>query len=201
MRARRLLLPVLLVWAALAGAGCDSTPSGPEPGANVGALIEETADLQVLASALEQTGLAAELAGAGPYTVFAPTDLAFTYLGQETVQALTAPAHRDALRRILRRHIVPGRWTSAALARDTALTPLEGPPLPVTHQGPTLLVGGVPVARADLEAANGVVQSSTGSSATTSRSPSASPSRRGRSGSPTSCSGPAACPGWPRRPR
>lgn len=69
-----------------------------------------------LTAAVGAAGLADTLAGAGPFTVFAPTDDAFAALPSGTVERLTQPGQRRTLARILTYHVVPGRISARDLA-------------------------------------------------------------------------------------
>jgi uncharacterized surface protein with fasciclin (FAS1) repeats len=74
------------------------------------AAISDADDLSVVATALDDSGLAEVFDGAGSYTIFAPSDAAFDALG-ETGQALREPGQRAAMAAVLRDHIVPGYLT------------------------------------------------------------------------------------------
>lgn len=76
------------------------------------------ANFSTLIEAVKAAGLADELMGTGPYTVFAPTDSAFAKLPEGTVQNLLKPENREQLVALLKAHIVPGEYTTADF--DTA---------------------------------------------------------------------------------
>ena len=63
----------------------------------------------VYLKALEKTGMIAEMEGAGPFTVFAPTDEAFASMPEDKRETLFGLEHVAELRKLLRYHIVPGR--------------------------------------------------------------------------------------------
>jgi uncharacterized surface protein with fasciclin (FAS1) repeats len=69
----------------------------------------EAGQFKTLAAALEAAGLVSTLKGAGPFTVFAPTDEAFAKLPAGTVENLLQPENKDALVAILTYHVVPAR--------------------------------------------------------------------------------------------
>lgn len=66
-------------------------------------------DFSTLVTAVQAAGLVDTLNGAGPFTVFAPTNAAFDRLPAGTVNTLVQPRNRAALTRILTYHVVPGR--------------------------------------------------------------------------------------------
>jgi len=78
-------------------------------------------DHTTLVAAVKAAGLVDTLEGAGPFTVFAPTNEAFARLPAGTVQTLLQPENHDKLTAILTYHVVPGRLTEAeidAMIRD-----------------------------------------------------------------------------------
>jgi uncharacterized surface protein with fasciclin (FAS1) repeats len=77
-----------------------------------------SADHTTLVAAVKAAGLVDTLKGAGPFTVFAPTNEAFAKLPAGTVDTLLKPENKDALVRILTYHVVPGRLTRASLERQ-----------------------------------------------------------------------------------
>jgi uncharacterized surface protein with fasciclin (FAS1) repeats len=75
-------------------------------------------DHTTLVASVQAAGLVDTLAGAGPFTVFAPTNAAFDKLPQGTVQTLLQPANKSMLTNILTYHVVPGRKTAAQIMAD-----------------------------------------------------------------------------------
>jgi len=78
-------------------------------------------DHTTLVAAVKAAGLVDTLQGAGPFTVFAPTNEAFARLPAGTVETLLKPENHDKLTSILTYHVVPGRLTEAeidAMIRD-----------------------------------------------------------------------------------
>src|SRR6201991_3078406 len=70
-----------------------------------------------LVAAVKAAGLVETLQGAGPFTVFAPTNEAFTKLPAGTVDTLLKPENKPKLTAVLTYHVVPGRLTAAALMK------------------------------------------------------------------------------------
>ena len=90
-------------------------------------------DHTTLVAAVKAAGLVDTLEGAGPFTVFAPTNEAFAQLPAGTVQTLLQPENHAKLTAILTYHVVAGRYTEADLdARirdgggEATLTTVEG---------------------------------------------------------------------------
>jgi uncharacterized surface protein with fasciclin (FAS1) repeats len=72
-------------------------------------------DHTTLVAAVKAAGLVDTLQGAGPFTVFAPTNEAFAHLPAGTVDTLLKPENKDKLTSILTYHVVPGRLTEAEI--------------------------------------------------------------------------------------
>lgn len=74
-------------------------------------------DHKTLVAAVKAAGLVETLQGAGPFTVFAPTDAAFGKLPAGTVESLVKPENKGTLTKILTYHVVAGKWDAAAIAK------------------------------------------------------------------------------------
>ena len=74
-------------------------------------------DHTTLVAAVKAAGLVDTLQGAGPFTVFAPTNAAFGKLPAGTVDNLVKPENKGTLTSILTYHVVPGRMTAAGLMK------------------------------------------------------------------------------------
>jgi uncharacterized surface protein with fasciclin (FAS1) repeats len=74
-------------------------------------------DHTTLVAAVKAAGLVETLEGAGPFTVFAPTNEAFAKLPAGTVESLLKPENKPTLVKILTYHVVPGRLTAAGLMK------------------------------------------------------------------------------------
>jgi len=75
-------------------------------------------DHTTLVAAVKAAGLVETLKSAGPFTVFAPTNAAFTKLPAGTVDTLLKPENKAKLTGVLTYHVVPGRLSAAALMKD-----------------------------------------------------------------------------------
>jgi uncharacterized surface protein with fasciclin (FAS1) repeats len=72
-------------------------------------------DHTTLVAAVKAAGLVDTLKGAGPFTVFAPTNAAFGALPAGTVDTLLKPENKGMLTQVLTYHVVPGKLDAAAL--------------------------------------------------------------------------------------
>jgi uncharacterized surface protein with fasciclin (FAS1) repeats len=74
-------------------------------------------DHTTLVAAVKAAGLVDTLEGAGPFTVFAPTNEAFAKLPAGTVDTLLKPENKDQLVKILTYHVVAGRMSAKDLIK------------------------------------------------------------------------------------
>lgn len=93
-----------------------------------------------LVAAVKAAGLVETMKGAGPYTVFAPTNAAFDKLPAGTVNTLVMPENKQKLTTILTYHVVPGRLMAADLKDGQTLTTVEGETLTVHRMGDTVML-------------------------------------------------------------
>jgi len=93
-------------------------------------------DHTILVAAVKAAGLVDTLSGAGPFTVFAPTDAAFAKLPAGTVDTLLKPENKGQLTSILTYHVVAGRITAADIAANAKAH--RGTATYTTVQGGTL---------------------------------------------------------------
>lgn len=110
-----------------------------------------------LVAAVKAAGLVETLQGAGPFTVFAPSDAAFAKLPKGTVEALLAD--KDKLTAILTYHVVAGKVTAGDIVKMGGASPatVNGAPVRVTIRDGQVYVEGAKVVTADVGASNGVI--------------------------------------------
>lgn len=85
------------------------------PSRNIVANAVNSSDHTTLVAAVKAAGLAGTLAGAGPFTVFAPTNAAFASLPTGQLASLLEPANKDTLVKILTYHVVSGSYDTTRL--------------------------------------------------------------------------------------
>ena len=110
-----------------------------------------------LAKALEVAGLLETLKGAGPFTVFAPTDEAFAKLPAGTLDTLLKPENRAKLTRILTYHVVPGRVMAADVVKLHSATAVSGDTIAIATHGGGVTVDNAHLVKTDIVATNGVI--------------------------------------------
>ncbi|MFM8858399.1 MAG: fasciclin domain-containing protein [Actinomycetota bacterium] len=109
-----------------------------------------------LAALLLEAGLVDALRDAGPFTVFAPVDDAFTALPAATLDAVYAD--KDLLTAVLTYHVVAGQALNIAdIESGTTLTTLQGTDLTITKEGDKTFVNGIEIVVSDVPATNGVI--------------------------------------------
>jgi len=112
---------------------------------------------QTLATALQAAGLVETLKGKGPFTVFAPTDEAFSKLPAGTVESLLKPENKEKLKAILLYHVVSGDVTAAQVVKLASAKTVNGQDLKLTVNDGSVMVNEAKVVKADVLASNGVI--------------------------------------------
>jgi len=131
----------------------------PFPTGNIAEIVTGDARFSTLLAAVSAAGLADVLSGEGPFTVFAPTNDAFEKVPKETLDSLLAD--KDALTKVLQRHVVPGALFYKGICwkiRDTVGS--EQIQTQVFKGGVVKVVSesaGARVKEADIIATNGVI--------------------------------------------
>jgi uncharacterized surface protein with fasciclin (FAS1) repeats len=143
----------------LAGFIAACAPLPPGSGDSTGDVVGKAAadpDLSTFVAAVTSAGLTDRLRGAGPYTVFAPTNEAFARLPRGTLDSLMQPANKARLLALLQHHVGRGDFTPDMLkGQALQIATLDG--TSVVADGRTgLSVDRVTVSGA-LPASNGVI--------------------------------------------
>lgn len=146
---------VLALTAALATASW----ARPRPAAaqDIVATAAAAGSFKTLTAALQAAGLVETLKGAGPFTVFAPTDAAFAKLPAGTVESLLRPENKARLVAILTYHVVPGQVMAAQVATLKSATTVNGKSLAISVRGGAVMVYNARVVKTDIVCSNGVI--------------------------------------------
>ena len=118
-------------------------------------IVSNSPDHTTLKVAVDACALDGALSGAGPLTLFAPTDAAFNLLPAGTVSALLNDI--PLLTSILQHHVVQGSVMSSMLSNNQVVTTLNGTDVTVTINANGVFIDNAQVIVADLVADNGVV--------------------------------------------
>jgi len=140
-----LLTVVLAIAVTSAVAGMNNPVVGGQemyPTKNIIENAVNSADHTTLVAAVKAAGLVETLEGAGPFTVFAPTNEAFAKLPAGTVDTLLKPENKPTLTKVLTYHVVAGRLSASDLKKQikagngtAELTTVEGGKLWATAEG------------------------------------------------------------------
>jgi uncharacterized surface protein with fasciclin (FAS1) repeats len=109
-----------------------------------------------LVAALTHVDLVTTLQGTGPFTVFAPTDQAFTDAGIDLNDFQTSE-EKDTLANILLHHVVAGSVPSSAVTDGMLATMVNGDKVKFGVNAGTVTVGTATVTSADVQASNGII--------------------------------------------
>ncbi len=120
------------------------------------AVASGAGSFNTLIAAVKAAGLVETLQGAGPFTVFAPTDEAFAKLPAGTVESLLKPENKEKLVAILTYHVLPGKVMAADVKTMKAKT-VNGKNLSVRVEGGSVTVDNAKVVKTDVAASNGVI--------------------------------------------
>ena len=112
-------------------------------------------NFKTLATALTVAGWVEPLKGAGPFTVFAPTDEAFAKIPAETLKAVLAD--KQKLGDILKYHVVAGKVMAADVMGMSSAKTLQGSEVAVKVDGSKVWINDAEVVKADIECTNGVI--------------------------------------------
>ena len=110
-----------------------------------------------LAKALAAADLVGTLKGAGPFTVFAPTDEAFAKLPAGTLENLLKPENKAKLTAILTYHVVPGAVKAEQVTKLDQAKTVNGAMVKVTTKGGKVTINDATVVKADTAASNGII--------------------------------------------
>jgi uncharacterized surface protein with fasciclin (FAS1) repeats len=165
-----LLLTLLSVIAAACGGSAATTTTAAPAATTTEAMVEEMGDVLEVAAAegdlntflvaLEAAGIMEDFHGDGPFTLFIPTDDAFSaYLAEAGMSQTEVFAGAEMLQAILNYHIV-NMMEDAEMVMGMAgqsFTTAGGQALEITVEGETVMVGEATVERYDIHASNGVI--------------------------------------------
>ncbi len=112
-------------------------------------------NFNTLVAAVKAAGLVDTLKGAGPFTVFAPTDEAFNKLPAGTVDALLKDPEK--LKTILLYHVVAGKDMAADVTKLKSVKTVEGGSVKIHVMGDKVMVNNADVVKTDIVCDNGVI--------------------------------------------
>ena len=117
----------------------------------------QSGKFNTLVAALKAAGLVNTLNGKGPFTVFAPSDTAFSKLPTGTVDGLLKPENKAKLVSILTYHVIPGKIMSGDIAgKKISVKTVQGSEISVDAMY-GVKINDSNVVSADIAATNGVI--------------------------------------------
>lgn len=168
-RVVRVVVVLAALGALLGAGGCgkdrpdwlSKSPFGGRGGkapANVLVSMQQAASFDTFNELIYAAGLSRTLQGTGPFTVLAPTDVAFARLRPGQLDELLQPGNQAALRELVLYHVVPRKLSREDLQRQAALTTLSGETIQVRPVGQTVMLNErVQIFTGDIPASNGVI--------------------------------------------
>ena len=114
-------------------------------------------DHSTLVTAVQAAGLVDVLSNAGPFTVFAPTNVAFAKLPAGTVEDLLKPEKKDVLTDILQYHVSVGVYKTDLLTDGQVIGQVNGGNISITKKDGKFIVNGNANIIATVPASNGIV--------------------------------------------
>lgn len=156
MSAIRIRLYAVTVLALLLAAPL-LTAHQERPPENIYFTLKNAGNFKTLIKAIEAAGLVDTVKGSGPFTMFAPTDEAFSKLPAGELEDLLKPEHKEKLRTILLYHILPEKLMASEMAAPREARTLKRTRLKIETSGGLVKIDDATVVRQDLAASNGVI--------------------------------------------
>jgi uncharacterized surface protein with fasciclin (FAS1) repeats len=152
---KRIVLATTFAFGIMHAAAITAAAQGPAR--NIVETAVAAGSFKTLAKALEAAGLVNTLKGAGPFTVFAPTDEAFAKLPAGTIENLLKPENKATLQRVLTYHVVSGKIMAADVAKVQSAKAVSGDTISVNVSDGVVRVDNARVTATDVQASNGVI--------------------------------------------
>ena len=126
---------------------------------NITQLVNVEKNMTTLKKSVHASGLDQVLSGKGPYTVFAPTDIAFAKLDKGILDNLLKPENKTKLADLLNHHVVEGKINFKDLKDGEKLKTVNGKQLVVHVKDGHTTVDGAVIQDHDVQATNGIIHS------------------------------------------
>ena len=110
-----------------------------------------------LVAAVQAAELVETLKSKGPFTVFAPTDEAFSQLDKATLESLLKPENKDQLVAILTYHVVAGKVMSTDITDNMQPSTVNGSTINIKLNNGKVMINDATVISADVDTDNGVI--------------------------------------------
>lgn len=120
-------------------------------------IAAENDSFSTLVTALKAADLVSVLDGKGPFTVFAPTNEAFSKVPAETLNNLLKPENKAQLQAVLTYHVVSGKIDAATAMTLSEANTVQGEKINISLNGKKVMINDAQVVSADIDARNGVI--------------------------------------------
>lgn len=124
---------------------------------NIVGALRSNSEFSELSNAIEKAGLTSSLDSTKEYTVFAPTNEAFSKLPTGTMSRLLEPEHKDELADLVNHHLLSGRKTTTDVGRWKTASTLQGKAEPILVSQGKLSIAGANITQPDIIAKNGMI--------------------------------------------
>lgn len=124
---------------------------------NITQVVNTQKSITTFKKGVSASGLDRLLSGKGPFTVFAPSDIAFGKLEEGTIEDLLKPASKLKLTTLLNHHVVAGKINFKDLKDGDKLKSLNSKELLVKVNNARVSVNGAVILSRDVQASNGVI--------------------------------------------
>jgi uncharacterized surface protein with fasciclin (FAS1) repeats len=124
---------------------------------NIVDVVVADKNLATMSKGVKAAGLETELSKQGPFTLFAPTELAFGKYAQAELNELFKPENKTKLEGMLKYHVVDGRTNFKELKDGQKLKTIGGKQLDVKIKDGNVTINGAKLEAQDHQASNGVV--------------------------------------------
>jgi uncharacterized surface protein with fasciclin (FAS1) repeats len=149
------MLTALILLASATGAADYASTAGNKSQKNIVETAIAAGNFNTLVEAVKAAGLVETLSSPGPFTVFAPTDEAFSKVPKPVLDALMA--NKTLLTAVLTYHVVPGEVMSSDLKNGMSLKTAEGDDVKITIDPAGVMLNNAKVVKTDINASNGVI--------------------------------------------
>ncbi len=124
---------------------------------NITQVVNEDKHMTTLKKSVVASGLDKVLSGSGPYTLFAPTDLAFEKLDKGVLDNLLKEENKAKLTDVLNHHVVSGKINFKDLKDGEKLKTVNGKELKVQVKDSHVTIGNAKIQGHDVQTSNGVI--------------------------------------------
>lgn len=124
---------------------------------NITQVVRTDKNMTTLKKTIIATNLDQVLSSSGPFTFFAPSDMAFAKMENNTVEQLLKPENSQELTDLLHLHVVNGKISFSELLDGQKLKTLQGRELSVHVQNGTVHIDNAVIQNHDMKSSNGVI--------------------------------------------